>query len=122
MRVVYLVEATYQNGICTSSNTWLIVLPCYDFSVAKSRAFDTKFNVEMLLNNIKRMIRALNYLHAQHYVHMDVKLDNILETSDIWFLADFDSCVSAGTSIVSYTRNFMPYNFGFDKVGCINAV
>ena len=58
---------------------------------------------------IKQMLVALDFLHQNGIVHMDVKPGNILAdvTGDFW-LADFGSARNLGTTTTSTTTSFVP--------------
>jgi hypothetical protein len=48
---------------------------------------------ETLLKRTKAMILAVNHIHLQNLVHMDIKDNNIFAKDGLWCLGDFGSCV-----------------------------
>jgi hypothetical protein len=62
-----------------------------------------------LVAGMVRLRAALEYMHAQGFVHCDVKSDNVLVQSDgSWLLFDFASTTPLGLPITSLTENFHP--------------
>jgi hypothetical protein len=57
-----------------------------------------------------RILSALQQMHSQGYVHMDVKSDNVFVTPElVWDLGDFGSTRQIGQPIFSWTKHFTPY-------------
>ena len=52
-----------------------------------------------LLHRCKAMIIAINSMHTEGIVHMDLKESNIFVRGGIWFVGDFGSCVNYGDPI-----------------------
>ena len=52
-----------------------------------------------LLHRCKAMIIAINSMHTEGIVHMDLKESNIFVRDGLWFVGDFGSCVNHGDSI-----------------------
>ncbi|DBA94264.1 TPA: hypothetical protein ACH3X1_001881 [Trebouxia sp. C0004] len=65
-----------------------------------------------LLKGINQIIQAVEHVHAEGFVHMDVKADIFLVGSDgNWWLGDFGSAVKSSEPILSTTELFNPQNF-----------
>lgn len=55
----------------------------------------------------RRLLDALQYIHENNYVHMDVKASNVFIDSDgHWFWGDFGSCKPLGAMVTSSTTQF----------------
>ena len=55
----------------------------------------------------RKLLSALQYLHAQGVVHLDVKAMNVfIDTEGTWRLGDFGSCKPIGEKITSSTFQF----------------
>jgi hypothetical protein len=52
-----------------------------------------QLSLETLLKRTKAMILAVNHIHLQGLVHMDIKDNNIFVKDGLWFIGDFGSCV-----------------------------
>ena len=62
-----------------------------------------------LLHGLNDMIIAVEYVHSQNLVHMDIKGDNIfIDGVGKWLLGDFGSCKFELDDITSFTRYFLP--------------
>ncbi|CAF1327012.1 unnamed protein product [Didymodactylos carnosus] len=63
----------------------------------------------IIYSNAKRIKEALEYVHSQNIVHMDVKSANVMVDMDgKWYLADFGSAKNIGEPVGSYTHHFYP--------------
>jgi len=56
-------------------------------------------SISYLLLRCKSMIIAINSMHTEGIVHMDLKETNIFVRSGVWFVGDFGSCVNHGDPI-----------------------
>ncbi|KAJ3220777.1 hypothetical protein HK099_004020 [Clydaea vesicula] len=93
---------------------WFLVMPKFDHTLADKMK---TYSDDVILNQTKKLIKSLNYLHNKGFVHMDIKLENIFVKShseydsgdkDEWFLGDFGSAVMHNTKIISCTQCFLP--------------
>lgn len=67
-----------------------------------------KFKEEYLLKQTKCLLEALNIIHSKGYVHSDISPKNIFVTKSCELkIGDFGSIVTEGSSIKSYTRNYV---------------
>jgi serine/threonine protein kinase len=67
-----------------------------------------------------RIMAAVEYLHSQSYVHMDIKAMNILVSHDgKWFLGDFGSCKPINEKVTSCSFCFC-YEDPIFKVADVN--
>lgn len=62
----------------------------------------------VLLRRCKAMITAINAMHTDGIVHMDLKEANIFVRDGLWFVGDFGSCVYYDESIESTTEGCYP--------------
>lgn len=65
---------------------------------------DFQCSVVVLLRRCKAMITAINALHADNIVHMDIKEANIFVRDGLWFVGDFGSCVYHGEAVRETTE------------------
>jgi serine/threonine protein kinase len=69
---------------------------------------------------IKQLMIALNYLHLNDLVHMDVKPATIfVDNYGIFFLGDFGSTCKTGDIISSITTAFYPKEFAHGRTATI---
>ena len=62
-----------------------------------------------LVDGLKDMIAAIEYVHSRNVVHMDIKGDNIfINGNGKWFLGDFGSCKYELEETTSFTPYFLP--------------
>lgn len=58
---------------------------------------------------IRSVLIALNYLHAQGFVHRDVRWENVLQTVDgTWILADFELAAKVGEPAGMIKSQYLP--------------
>ena len=80
-----------------------LLMPRYLGSVARG----PMFSKTVLAREARRLFGALRHIHAQGYVHMDVKGDNVFyDDKSFWFLGDFGSACRVGTAVHSTTEVF----------------
>ncbi|DBA90679.1 TPA: hypothetical protein ACH3X1_003896 [Trebouxia sp. C0004] len=61
-----------------------------------------------------RVQSALHEMHVVSLLHADVKSDNmVLNTADMWHLADYGACVEFGQPIMSCTEVCTPSAYCF---------
>lgn len=88
MRSPYIVQ--YLESFVENSNMWIIMEYCGGGSVADVLRYCKKFDENIAAYIIKYVLLGLSYLHKQKTVHRDVKLANVLVTTDGTIkLADF---------------------------------
>ncbi|CAF1504387.1 unnamed protein product, partial [Didymodactylos carnosus] len=64
---------------------------------------------QIIYRNAKRIKEALEYVHSQNIVHLDVKSANVMvDMDEKWYLADFGSAKNIGEPVGSYTHHFYP--------------
>lgn len=65
---------------------------------------DFQCSTSVLLRRCKAMITAINSLHLDRIVHMDLKEANIFVREGLWFVGDFGACVFHGEPIRETTE------------------
>jgi serine/threonine protein kinase len=65
---------------------------------------DFQCSAAVLLRRCKAMITAINALHTDNIVHMDLKEANIFVRDGLWFVGDFGSCVYHGEPVRETTE------------------
>lgn len=64
---------------------------------------------DIIFRGALRLQSALEDMHAASILHADMKSDNVLlNTADVWRLADFGACVEVGQPIQSCTEVCTP--------------
>ena len=92
-----------QLNIYTQGRMKAIVMPRYATTIAQS----SKFPIEVIAREGRKILEALKFMHDRNIVHMDVKGDNmLLDWNGNWLLGDFDSCRFIGEAILSTTEMF----------------
>lgn len=62
------------------------------------------FSMNIIAREGRRLVEAVAFIHAQGYVHMDIKGSNIcVDTSGQWLLGDFGSVCPIGSPVTSST-------------------
>jgi serine/threonine protein kinase len=90
-----------------------LLMPRYLNSLARSQVFPKA----VVAREARRLIAALKYMHAQGYVHMDVKGDNVfVDNSGAWFLGDFGSACRIGEVIRTTTPTFYHCSMGANAI------
>ena len=69
---------------------------------------DFQCSAAVLLRRCKAMITAINAMHNDRIVHMDLKEANIFVRDGLWFVGDFGSCVYHHEPIRSTTEGCYP--------------
>ena len=84
-----------------------VLMPKYDHCLA-----DVAGHVlapETVRSRALGLISAVNHMHAQGLVHMDIKEANVfVDGEGAWWLGDFGSAVAAGAPVTSTTRGLHP--------------
>ncbi len=82
-----------------------IIMPRYVTTVAKN----AQSPLDCILTQGKRILRAVQCMHAEDFVHMDIKPDNIfINQEGAWYLGDFGSSKKVGDAITSCTEMMYP--------------
>lgn len=71
------------------NNDLFLKLECCDLSLADFSWFCHAFPEEFLWAVLYDMCKALKYLHTNHFIHLDVKLANIMTRNGCFKLGDF---------------------------------
>jgi serine/threonine protein kinase len=94
----------------------VLIMPWYTSSLNKCPSG----NFTNIAIQGKRIMSALEYIHGEGYVHLDVKGTNIFVTSDkMWYLGDFGSCKPIGQRVTSSTFQFCYENIAFQTAKVI---
>jgi len=89
-----------------------LVMPKYQATVATS----PRFFPDTILNEGKRILIALQFIHSRGLVHMDIKADNIfIDTQGHWAIGDFGSCKHVNDLITSSSDMFYFRKFSTEK-------
>lgn len=101
---------TARNANCRVGVSSVLVMPWYTNTLNKYPSSD----LEWIAVEGTRIMNALEYIHSQGYVHLDVKATNIFVTHDCkWFLGDFGSCKPIGDKVTSSTFHFCYEDIAF---------
>ena len=86
-----------------------LLMPRYLNSLARTQVSPKA----VVAREARRLIDALKHMHAQGYVHMDVKGDNVfVDFMGAWFLGDFGSACRIGEDIRTTTPTFYHRSMG----------
>eukprot|EP01031_Cornospumella_fuschlensis_P028095 gene28095-33927_t len=92
-------------GICD-----VLIMPWYTTTLDKLPTGD----LSAVATGGKRLLCALEYVHSQNFVHLDVKAMNVfVDVHGDLFLGDFGSCKPVGLSVTSSTFQFYFENITF---------
>lgn len=101
---------TARRANCRVGVNNVIVMPWYTSPLNNYPSFDLKWCAEEGM----RIMDALEYIHSQDYVHLDIKAANIFVSHDLkWFLGDFGSCKRIGEKVTSSTFQFYYEDIAF---------
>lgn len=83
-----------------------LIMPKYDRSL---NAVDIETHPDTLLSRARDLVEALNFMHLNLLVHMDIKEANIfIDYQGKWWIGDFGSCVQDYSPIKSTTIGYHP--------------
>jgi len=123
-------EALVPSKVCriqVKGRQW-IIMPLYPSTLLKMAHL---LPLNVIHREGMKIRQALNFIHEQNLVHMDVKPANIFVSSNgNWVLGDYGACVKIGEAIHSTTQAFFPENVlstpartGFDSfMLCVSLV
>lgn len=96
-------EETARRVHCRNGNNDVLIMPWYTTTLDKLPSGDLLF----IAQEGRRLFSALEYLHSQSYVHLDVKAMNVfVDANGHLFLGDFGSCKPVGHRVTSSTFQF----------------
>jgi serine/threonine protein kinase len=98
----------------TVGSTWYYIKYCNQGDLLKYiESFDNgdknMIDINMLKTNINNCLVSLDFFTSRHYIHGDIKLDNILMNNNNWLLHDFDFCTRVDNSETYQFSAFTPY-------------
>jgi serine/threonine protein kinase len=95
---------------CRVGETDVLIMPWYRCTLNKYPSGD----LEWIVVEGKRVSGALEYIHLEGFVHLDVKAMNVfVDHNSHWFLGDFGSCKPIGMLVTSST-----FQFCYEDIGC----
>lgn len=95
---------------CRIGKNDVLIMPWYTSTLNKYPSGDLQWIAE----EGTKVMNALEYIHTQGYVHLDIKAMNIFISVDTkWHLGDFGSCKPIGELVTSSTFQFYFEDFAF---------
>jgi hypothetical protein len=87
-------------------NFTALIMPRFITTVARAPLFSH----QALADGAVTMIYALEYMHALHIAHLDVKGDNVFVSQEgVWHLGDFGSSRYFKSAVVTTSSSFYPH-------------
>ena len=79
------------------------------YAASLSQLPDLELPTDTIYRGALRVESALMQMHAASILHADVNSANVLlNTADMWHLADYGSCVEFGKPVISCTEVICP--------------
>jgi hypothetical protein len=99
-RSVSIDPDTARAANCAAGTIDVLVMPWYQCTLNKVPSG----NRNRIATEGRKLLSALQYMHSEGFVHLDVKSMNIFISNEgAWYLGDFGSCKPIGQKITSST-------------------
>ena len=102
-RSIHIDLETARVANCEAGEIEVLVMPWYLCTLNKVPSG----NKDRIALEGRKLLSALQYLHSERFVHLDVKAMNVfIDFKGAWHLGDFGSCKPIGQKITSSTFQF----------------